>query len=96
MEIFWSFLVASGLLTTVVSIVVGACFRRMEQRMESRENARRRYELFQAKITTASAAFGKANALAIENGKCNGETKAALEFWRRSSTNIVSFWLNRA
>lgn len=80
METFWSLLGATGLLAAAVGGVVGVCFRRMEKRMEAREDARRKYELFQVKMTTASAALGKANAIAIKNGKCNGETSAALKY----------------
>ena len=83
----WAILGASGLLSAVVGGVVGLCFRRLEKKMddekkerETREEARRKYEIFQVKTLTAVTALSKANAIALKNGKCNGETKAALEY----------------
>ena len=87
MENVWTILGATGLLAAVVSSVVGLCFRRIEKRMDKedkarqeREEARRKYEIFQVKTLTAVTALSKANAIALKNGKCNGETKAALEY----------------
>lgn len=83
----WAILGASGLLSAVVGGIVGLCFRRIEKRMDreaearkEREEARRKYEIFQVKTLTAVTALSKANAIALKNGKCNGETKAALEY----------------
>lgn len=66
---------------------MGIAFRRIEKRLEKeeaerakREEARRKYEIFQVKTLTAVTALSKANAIALKNGKCNGETKAALAY----------------
>lgn len=84
---FWSFLTATGLLAALVSGVVGFYFRGLSKKMdkeraerEKHEAARRRYEIFQVKTLAAVTALSKANAIALKNGKCNGETKAALEY----------------
>lgn len=86
----WAILAATGFLSAVVGGVVALCFRRIEKRMDAeqaerkaREEARRKYELFQVKTLTAVTALSKANAIALKNGKCNGETKAALEYLER-------------
>lgn len=87
MAILWTILGATGLLSAVVGGIVGIFFRRMEKRLDreeaarkEREEARRKYEIFQVKTLTAVTALSKANAIALKNGKCNGETKAALEY----------------
>lgn len=82
MEI-WELILAIG----IPSAVVGFAFRRVEQKLEKekkerekQEEARRNYESIQVKLLTAGIALSKANAVALKNGKCNGETKAALEY----------------
>lgn len=47
---------------------------------EKREEARRKHEAFLVKTLTANIALSKANAIALKNGKCNGETSAALAY----------------
>ena len=83
----WQFLLAIGLPSAFIGGVVGFFFRRIEKKMdadkkeqEQREKARREYEIFQVKTLTAVTALSRANAIALKNGKCNGETKAALEY----------------
>lgn len=83
----WAIVAAVGLPGAVVSAVVGLLVRRIERRLDKeeeerqkREAARKEYELFQVKMLTAVAALGKANAIALKNGKCNGETSAALAY----------------
>lgn len=83
MDILWSVLISLGL----PSAVVGLFFHRIEKKMdeerkarEKLEASRRKYEIFQVKTMTAVAALSKANALALKNGKCNGETSVALEY----------------
>jgi hypothetical protein len=51
-----------------------------EEARKDREEARRKYEVFQVKTLTAVTALSKANAIALKNGKCNGETSAALAY----------------
>lgn len=53
--------------------------RKIEKRREDEEAARRQYELYQVKMLTATACLCEANAIALQNGKCNGETHRALD-----------------
>lgn len=83
MEIFWSVVIALG----IPSAIMGIFCRRIEKKMdeakkeqEKLEASRRKYEIFQVKTLTAVTALSKANAIALKNGKCNGETHAALEY----------------
>ena len=79
MQIF-AIITAIGLPTAVVSTVVGIMFRRIEKRMDDEKRARREFERFQIKSLMATMGLCEANALALQNGKCNGETHTALEY----------------
>ena len=52
--------------------------RKIEKHRAEEEAARRQYELYQVKMLTATACLCEANAIALQNGKCNGETHDAL------------------
>ena len=47
---------------------------------EEQEKARKTYEGFQVHALTAVMKLSEANAIALQNGKCNGETHKALEY----------------
>ena len=79
--------IAVGLPAAFISAVLGLLFRRLEKKIEhtadvqkEQADARLEYEVFQASMVTAVAALSKANAVALKNGKCNGETTKALEY----------------
>lgn len=80
MDTLWTVLLAIGVPSAIVGGVAGIFFRRIEKKMDKEREARRKYELFQVKVQAATIALCKANAIALKNGKCNGETKAALEY----------------
>lgn len=85
MDILWEILIATGVIAGAVSL----CFRRLEKKMDrdraermAHEQARKEFEAFQISTQTATMALCEANAIALQNGKCNGETHAALEYLR--------------
>jgi hypothetical protein len=73
---FWAILAAWGVPSTLAATVIGIMFRRIEKRMDER----RKFEQFQVKGLMATMKLGEANAIALQNGKCNGETHAALDY----------------
>lgn len=75
MEPFIELLAAAG----IPSALFAYYLRRLEARRAKEEEARRKYELYQVKMLTATAALCEANAIALQNGKCNGETHRALD-----------------
>ena len=77
---FWAALAAWGIPSTVAATVIGVMFRRIEGRMDDEKKARRQFEQFQVKGLMATMKLGEANATALQNGKCNGETHAALNY----------------
>ena len=83
----WEILLALGVPSAIIGGFIKAGFKRLEKKQdkereeqEKREKARREYEVFQVKTITAVMALSKANAIALKNGTCNGETSAALEY----------------
>ena len=79
MEI-WAILVALGVPSAVAGTVIGIALKRLEKRMDEERKARRDFETFQVKGLCATMKVCEANAIALQNGKCNGETHAALEY----------------
>ena len=87
MEHLQIILLAAGIPSAVCGGLVGLLFWKLKRQIErneaaqkKRDETRLKFELFQVKMTTACASLGKANALAIKRGKCNGETAAALAY----------------
>lgn len=83
LETIWAIIAAVGL----PSAVMGFFIRRLEKRLdaekksrEEQEAARKAYEGFNVHALTAVAKLSEANAIALQNGKCNGETRKALEY----------------
>jgi hypothetical protein len=77
----------TGVLSALFSGFLGVLIWKLKRQIEEnekaqqrREQARMAFELYQIKMTSANAALSKANALALKNGHCNGETMAALEY----------------
>lgn len=80
----------------IPSAVTGFCFWLLEQKIkrnekkrdgaeakrEERERNREKNEILLVKSVGAAIALGEAAALALKNGKCNGETEAALAYAR--------------
>lgn len=86
MEILWEVLLSLGVLTGAVSLM----FRRLEKKMdrdraerEEADRARKEFETFQIRMGLATTKLCEANAIALQNGKCNGETHAALDYLRK-------------
>lgn len=72
-----------GIPSAVTALCFGLLKKRMDKRdraQERREEARERNEVLLVKSVGASIALGEATALTLLNGKCNGETEAALEY----------------
>ena len=64
---------------SIPSALFAYYLRRLESRRAKEEEARRQYEVYQIKMLTATACLCEANAIALQNGKCNGETHKALD-----------------
>ena len=83
----WAILMAVGIPSAIAAAVIGFCVRHIEKKLneaekarKAHEAARKSFELFEVQTLLATAALCEANAIALQNGKCNGETHAALEY----------------
>ena len=86
----WTIFIAIGLPGAIVTAIVGLMSRRIERRIEDDRKARqeqeanrKKFETFQIRGLTATMALCEANASALKNGRCNGETHAALEYMQK-------------
>lgn len=98
----WTIMLAVGLPAAVVSAVVGLLFRRIETRLadedkarQRQEDARKQFERYQLTALTATMALCEANARAMQNGRCNGETHAALEYMQKVKHEQRDFLTNQ-
>ena len=71
----------------IPTAVTGFCFWRLQKRLEKsetrteeREKAREKNEVLLIRSVGAAIALGEATAIAIRNGKCNGDMERALEY----------------
>lgn len=86
----WSIVLACGIPSGIVSLIVGIFAYKINRKMdddrkarEEQERARKQFETFQIKALTATMALCEANATALQNGRCNGETHAALRYMQK-------------
>ena len=83
---FIEIILVLGLPSAVIGGIVSFFIARLQRRIDRdaadrrmQEQTRRQYEMYQVKMITATAALCEANSIALQNGKCNGETHAALD-----------------
>ena len=75
----------SAITAGVVGLLVHGIKKRMDREHEARkaqEAARIEFEGFLVDGITATMKLSEANAIALQNGRCNGETHAALDYMR--------------
>lgn len=87
----WQILVAIGVPSTVVGLIITHFFRKWEKRDSEREAARRKMELLQIRGTLSAMALGEATATALKNGHTNGETEKALKYEESVKHEIRDF-----
>lgn len=102
METLLEILLQIGVPSAIVGGIVSFCFKRLEKRMkaeeerrEAREKSRKDYETYQVKMLTATARLCEANAIALQNGKCNGETHGALANLQRVKNDQRDFLVSQ-
>jgi hypothetical protein len=83
MDTIWAILAAAGLPAALLGLLIRRLEKRLDEEKKAREEqekARKTYEGFQVQVLTAVTKLSEANAIALQNGKCNGETHEALDY----------------
>ena len=81
----WQILVALSIPSAITAFCFGLIEKRLSKQDKERQEKEKAHEQMETLIiqsTGASIALGEACAIALKNGKCNGETEAALEYAR--------------
>lgn len=85
---------ASALFSGFLTLLIWKLKKQIDQNEEAqrrRDEARMDFEVYQIKISSANAALAKANAIALKNGRSNGETTAALAYLEEVKHDQRSF-----
>lgn len=91
----WAICIAWGIPSAIAGAVIGIAFKRFEKRMDAEREVRRAFEQFQVKGLCATMKVCEANAIALQNGKCNGETHSALEYMRKVKLDQREFLMGQ-
>lgn len=98
----WAIIAAAGIPSAIAAAVIGFCVRSIEKKVDEaertrkeHENARKDFELFEVQTLLATVSLCEANALALQHGKCNGETHAALEYLQKMKHQQKDFLIAR-
>lgn len=83
LSFIWAILAACGIPSTLFAILL--------KKLEKSNKDRKRYELFVVKLLNANTKLCEANSIALQNGKCNGETHAALEYLTKTKHELKDF-----
>jgi len=84
--IIWAILIAMGVPTSVTALGLWCIQNAMkinEKKREEHEKKKERCEILLIQSVSASISLGEACAIALRDGKTNGETKAALAYAQR-------------
>ncbi|MBR5862289.1 MAG: hypothetical protein IKZ08_03070 [Bacteroidales bacterium] len=95
-------IIAASVPSAVVGGAVSLMFWRLKKQIEAneaaqneREKTRLAHETNQVKLLSATATLCKANAIALQNGRCNGETHAALAYLEEVKHEQRSFLMEQ-
>lgn len=94
LELLAAFLAAASIPSALFAYYLRKLEKRRAQAEEARkqeEATRRKYELYQVQMLNATACLCEANAIALQNGKCNGETHKALAYLKDVKHNQRDF-----
>jgi hypothetical protein len=86
-QIILSIILAMSIPSALTSIL----FSRLEKRIEEKENAKEECSVLLIQGVRAAISLGEASAIALRDGKTNGETKEALEYAKNSKQDINNF-----
>ena len=98
----WEIAAACSIPSAVFAALLGFIVRRFEKRLEAnrreqeeREKEREQFEQYQVSTLLANTKLCEAIATAMQNGKCNGETHAALEYVQKVKREQKEFLIKQ-
>lgn len=87
MNELWTIILAAGIPSTISSLVIGW----FVKKQNDRDKAREQINILLVQGVGASVSLGEAVAIALRDGKTNGETKEALKYAMDAKHNITNF-----
>ena len=84
--LIWAILIAMGVPTSVTALglwFIQNAMKKSEKKREEHERKKERCEILLIQSVSASISLGEACAIALRDGKTNGETKEALRYAQR-------------
>lgn len=97
-QLFITILVAAGIPAAIVGFIIRRYERKLalrDKQLAEHEEAKRELENFQIITLLAVARLCEANAIALQHGHCNGETKAALEYMQGVKRDMRDFLMKQ-
>ena len=91
MSEIWTIIVAVMLAAGIPGTITGIAIKRFVKRQDDRDKAREEINILLVQGVGAAISLGEAAAIALRDGKTNGETKAALEYAMNAKHNITNF-----
>lgn len=92
----WTIALACGIPSTVVGGFITYRINKFIKRQESRDKAREEINILIIQGVDASIGLGEATAIALKNGKCNGETEKAMGYAGNIKHKIRDFLTKRS
>jgi hypothetical protein len=80
----------------IPSALTGLFIRRFEKRFDEKEKARQECNVLVIQGVRAAISLGEASAIALRDGKTNGETKEALEYAKNTKYEINDFLIKQS
>ena len=87
MNELWSIILAAGIPSTITGLIVGW----FVKHQNDKDKAREEINVLLIQGIGASISLGEAAAIALRDGKTNGETKAALCYAKDAKHDITNF-----
>ena len=83
----WSILLVASIPSTITTLLIGW----FVKHQADKDKAREEINVLLIQGIGASISLGEANAIALKNGKTNGETERALTYAKDAKHNITNF-----
>ena len=90
LEAFWTAMLPSLCVSAIMMVFAGRQSRR-ERRMQNRMLVQKRSEQVQLDLTLATAKLAYAAAMAVKNGKPNGEVEEGIAQYKAAMANFKQF-----